>query len=184
MDPLTLMLAQMAGAGFNAAAAFYDAKTAQYGLRSKAQTLEFQAGASALNARQAELDAQRVLGAGRRKVGLLGFQAAQQAGARSTANAAGNIAAGVGSAAETAASERYAYAIDTREVEMATAGAAGAARTEAQNARNTTLLAWTEAAAYRRAANKINPWLGAARTFFQGAGAAGAQYTRDTTKKS
>lgn len=184
MDPLTMMLVQMAGSGLNAVGSFYNAKTAQYGLRSEAQTREFQAGASALNARQAELDAQRVLGAGRRKVGLLGFQAAQQAGARQTANAAGNIASGVGSAAETAASERYAYAIDTREVEMATAGAAGAARTEAQNARNTTLLAWTEAAALRRSAAKINPWLGAARTFFGGASTAGQQYMRDTTKGS
>ncbi len=170
MDPITLILMQAAAAGINAVGSFYDAKTQKYGLESRALADEFQAGQSSINARQAEQDAQRILAAGRRRVGLLGLQQAERAGARSAATAAGNVAAGVGSAGEAAASERFAYEIDTREVSLATVGAAGSARTEAQNQRNQTLFAQTEARAFRRSAGKISPWLTAVRTGVGGAG--------------
>ncbi len=163
------LIAQLAASGASAVGAFYNAKSARYALESEAVDLEAQASASALNARQAELDAQQLLGAGRRRIGLLGFQQAQVEGSRAAGLASGNVAANVGSAAETTASNRYAYAIDTREVEIATAGAVGRARTDAQNSRNATLLAFTAAKSRRRFARGINPWLTAAGSFFSSA---------------
>lgn len=176
MDPVTLILMQGAAAGLNALGSFYDAKTQQYGLQSRAVQAEYQASTSSINARQAELDAQRILQAGRRRQGVLGLQAAQVAGAtRAQAGAAG-IEAGVGSAVETAASNRLAYEIDTREVNLATVGAAAAARTEAQNQRNQSLFSLTESAAFRRAASKINPRLIALRSFAGSTSRIGSQW--------
>jgi len=163
-----LFLAQLAGAGINSIGSYYDAKTQKYGLLSAAQQAEFDASMSDLNARQSEQDAQATLDAGQRRAGLVSLRYGQEQGALRADTGASGIQAGVGSAAEVAASVQAAKALDMGVITQDSVRAAWGRRAEATNAQNAALLSRTEAAHLRRSAKAVNPYVAGASTLFGG----------------
>jgi hypothetical protein len=152
------------------------ARSERYQLRSSALSAEFDATMADLNARTAEFDAEHILRAGQREIGQLGLEYGQARGARRASTAAAGIQAGVGSAAEVAASSTLAHQLDALTVNSNAVRAAGRMRTEAVNQRNRGLLARTSAENARGAARSINPWVSAGASLLSSGTAVGAHY--------
>lgn len=160
----------IAGLMTSAVGNYYALKSQQYQLRSQALSLEYEQSMSALNARNAELDAQSILEAGEREHGQLTQQYGQAKASARVSQAASGVQAGVGSAAEVQASIDYAKEADTFAIDMNTLRAANARRTQAVDLQNRAALAGVSAANVRGAAGSINPFLGSAASLLGGAG--------------
>lgn len=166
----------VAGMLMGAVGSFYDAQSQQNAMRSQALSADFEASIAHQNAKAAELDAEAILEAGQHERALLGLQAAQRRGDRAAEAAASGLQAGVGSAAEVDASNEFAYQLDRMTARANTIRAAGAARTQAQDARNQAELARLSGRNLRRNAGSISPGLAAATSLLSGAGRVSSQW--------
>lgn len=146
----------MFGAIGSAVGSYYQAKTMQYQLNaqssalkyqtaSQGATLKFQQEVSGLNARQAEFQAQRILEAGERAVGISTMRYGKAKGQARASMAARGIQLGVGSAAEIEATTDLMKEIDSLTISANAVRAAEAARTQSVNYQTQSLLQGTQA---------------------------------------
>lgn len=163
------------GAAYNAVGAFFGAKSQQKQLESGALSAEHEASIANLNARAAESDAQAILAAGQRDVGLTGLRYAQEKGSSAASAAARGVQAGVGSAAEVQASIEFAKQVDQMTITADSVRSAEAQRTRATDLRNRSALSLTSARNLRRTARSINPWSSAAASLLGGGGQLASQ---------
>ena len=118
----------IAGLVTQAIGSFYAAETQKFQLKSQALSLDFEQSIANLNARAAEQDAVAIFAAGRRRRAQVGLQFGQVRAATRVSTAARGIQAGVGSAAEIAASVELASAVDALTIDANTFRAVSAAR--------------------------------------------------------
>ncbi len=152
-----------------AAIGAYAAANAQkHQLRSQASALEFQAQMSQINARAAEDDAQAILAAGHKKIGLVGMRYAAEKAAMRASTAGRGITLGEGSDAEVQASVSLARDIDVMTLRADTIREAGNARLRGVNERSQASAAQVSAGNMRATAKSINPGLQANTTLLGG----------------
>ena len=166
----------IAGAGLQAIGNYYAAQSQKSQLKSQALAADFQQSMSALNARAAEEEAQAITEAGNREQSRIAAQYGQVKAGERAATAARGIKAGVGSAAEVQASIELAKQIDVFTVNSNAVRAANAARTQATNERNRSLLAGTSAANLRDTAGSIDPYAAVAGSLLGSASGISSQY--------
>lgn len=154
--PVGMILA-IVGAASTAIGSFYEAKSAQYKLKSEALSLEYQQSVSNMNARAAEEQAQQILEAGQKQIGQYTMRAGAEKASQEASLAARGIQAGVGSAAEHVASSDIIKEIDTMTINVNAVRAANAARMQAVNYRNQGAFAGLSARSARSSARTINP---------------------------
>lgn len=165
-----------AGAVQGAISAYYQAKSEQMQLKSKALTFEHQQFMSQLNARQAEYQAQNILLAGERQIGQYTMRAGQaKAGAKASMAARGGVL-GEGSNLEMLASMDYAKEVDMLTINANTVRAAAAARTQRVNYENQALMEGVSAANLRASASTISPTTSAFTSLLSGATSVGSAW--------
>lgn len=148
--------------GINSAiGSFYAAKTAQYQEKSQASSFAFQSDMAAINASRAELTAQSIQEAGKNQIAGYTMQAGEQKAGATASMAARGIALGVGSAADVSASMDIQKSLNTLAINSNTTRQAWAAREQATNYQNQSLLDRTSAVNATRSANSISPVGGA-----------------------
>ena len=160
----------VAGLVTAAIGSFYEAETQKFRLKSQALSLDFQQSIANINARAAEQDAAAIFAAGRRRRAQLTLQFGQVRGAQRVSTAARGIQAGVGSAAEIAASIRLATIVDALTVDANTFRAVSAARRRQIDFETQALLAGVSARNVRGSERSISPGLQAFTTLLGGAG--------------
>ena len=116
-----------------------------FSAQSAKDNLEFQKQMAAINARMAETAAQSILQAGQKQAGNAGLRYGQAKGSALAHQAARGIQQGEGSAAEEIASIDYAKESDLLTINANAVRQAWAARTQAANAQNESLLKGTTA---------------------------------------
>jgi len=146
------------GALQGAIGTFYAAKSQRYQLKSQQLALEFQQSMSAINARNAEYQAQSIMEAGQQQIGQYTMRAgaAKQAGRASLA--ARGVQGGVGSAAEVMATADVVKDIDVLTINANTVRQAEAARMQRVNIQNEGLMAGVNAANIGATRSSINPY--------------------------
>ena len=154
-------VAQLTGAVISSIGAWGQANAQREQARAAASYAEHQQRMADINARQAELDAQDILAAGRQQSFLQTMRAGQARSQRRARTAARGVELGSGSAAELLASEDIAREIDRSVVKTNTVRAANQARTRATNLRNQSLLQGVSARNLRSSADSISPELAA-----------------------
>jgi hypothetical protein len=164
------------GMGLSAVGNFYAVKSQQNVLESQALSAEHAASMSARNARQAEMDAQAITEAGNREQSRISQQYGQAKGAARAAMASRGIQAGYGSTAEVQASIELAKQLDMHTIDSNTVRAANAARTQAVNARNESLLAGVSAANLRGTAGSLDPYAAGATSLLGSASGISQQW--------
>lgn len=160
---------QVAGVLQSAIGAFAAAENAKSQLKSQALSMEFERSISAINARAAEAEAESIMEAGAQEIGAVTAQYGQQKAAAKASTAAAGIR-GTGSAAEVQASIELAKRVDAYTINVNRVRAAQAARTQATDQRNRSLLAGVSATNLRSSANSVNPWAAAGGSLLSGAG--------------
>lgn len=128
---------------------------AYYSAKSQKSQLEFQADMAAINARMAEMSAQSILQAGQKEAGAVSMRAGKVLGAQRASQAARGIQAGVGSAAEEIATTQLMKETDMLTINANATRQAWAARMQATNLANESLLKGTTA-------DSISPFASAA----------------------
>lgn len=171
------------GALMGAVGSFYEAKNLQIQLRSQALSEDYRGFMANLDARAAEREAQEILLASEQQIGLLGLQAAQARGSRTADVGAAGIQAGVGSAAEVAASQRLAQRLDAMALRTTAARQAGEARMRGVNAQSRAGLAAVSGENLRASARTMNP-LASASTSLLGAASQAANYWAYSRRRS
>lgn len=166
----------IAGAGLAAVGNFYAVKSQQNALKSEALSAEFAQSMSAINARNAELDAQAITEAGVREQSRISQAYGQAKGAARSTMAGRGIQAGRGSAAEVQASIEYAKKTDMFTANSNAVRAANAARTQAVNERNQSLLAGVSAANLRSSASSLDPYAAVAGSLLGSGSSIAQQY--------
>lgn len=152
------LLASIMG-GVNAAiGSFYSAKSAQYQQKSEALSYQFRSDMDAINARSAEYEAQAILEAGHTQVANYTMRAGQEKAATTARTAAHGVVLGVGSTRDVAASQDIVKDIDVMTLNSNAVRAASAARTQATNYKNQSLLENVSAVGARRSAKSISPF--------------------------
>lgn len=149
---------------------FYAAQSQRYAARAERLNLEYQGSIADINARAAETDAQALLEAGHleKLQSTLGFGAARAA--LRTRQGSSGLQAGVGSAAEVAASLEAAKEIDSLTIDRNALRAAGAARMREVNFQNQAALARVSARNIHGAAHSLSPGLAAFSSLLGGVG--------------
>ncbi len=144
--------------GINSAiGTFYAAKTAQYQEKSQASNFAFESDMAAINSSWAERTAQSIEEAGKSQIANYTMRAGQEkAGAVATMGARG-VALGVGSTAEVAASMDLEKDLNVMAINSNTVRQAWAARKQATNYANESLLDRTSAVNSLRSAASISP---------------------------
>lgn len=137
---------------------FYAAKTAQYQQKAQASSFAFQSDMAAINASRAEMTAESIEEAGKQQVAGYTMQAGQQKAGAVASMASRGIALGAGSTAEVAASMDIEKDLNTMAINANTTRQAWAAREQAANYRNESLLDRTSAVNALRSANSIGPF--------------------------
>jgi hypothetical protein len=160
----------VAGLVTAAIGSFYQAESQKTQLKSQALSLDFQQNIANINARAAEQDAAAIFAAGRRRLAQITLRFGQVRGAQVTATAARGIQAGVGSAAEVAASIRLATIVDALTIDANTLRGIQAARRRQIQFENQALLAGVSARNVRGSERSISPGLQAFTTLLGGAG--------------
>lgn len=164
------------GALMGAVGAYYAAETQKHLLKSQAMAAEFEASMSRINASRAERMADEEMQAGALQIAQSGMAYEQAKASYRTGTAARGIKAGVGSAAEGAASIEYAKKLDAHTIDMNRIRAAEAARASAVNFRNNALLAKVSAGNLRYSAQSVSPMLGATSSLLSSAGSMARYY--------
>ena len=160
----------VAGLVTSAIGSFYAAESQKSQLKSQRLSAEFAESIANLNARAAEADAVAIFAAGRRRRAQVGLKFGQVKGATVVSAAARGVQAGVGSAAEIAASVELASQVDALTIDANTFRATSAARRRAIDFRNQALLAGVSAQNLRGSERGISPGLQAFTTLLGGAG--------------
>jgi len=142
----------------SAIGAYYSAKTAQYQLESQSETMKFQSEMSKINQRAAEFQAQNIMQAGERQAGVVSMRYGQAKGTAKTRMAAAGGVIGEGSNREIIASSDLMKEIDMLTINANTVRAAEAARTQAVNYGNQSLLQGVSAANLSSSAGSISPF--------------------------
>lgn len=155
------------GAINSAVGSYYQAKTMQYQLESQSSSMKFQQEVSGINARQAEFQAQRILEAGERAIGVSTMRYGKAKGAGRAAMAARGIQLGVGSAAEVEATTDIMKEIDSLTINANAVRQAEAARTQAANYTVQGMMQGVSADNLSASASTISPF-GAATTSLLG----------------
>lgn len=167
------------GALTGALGSFYSAKSQQYQLKSAAMNADFQQSMANINARGAEKQAQMILEAGQREAARYSLQAGAAKSSYAASQAARGVQAGVGSAAEIAASQEYIKAADLMTIDVNAAREAAAARMQKVNYQTQGAMAGASAANMRATARSINPLMQASTTLLGGAASFASQYAQD-----
>lgn len=157
----------IAGAVNSAIGTYYSAKAQQYQLESQSETLKFQSEMSKINQRGAEFSAQTIMQAGERQAGAVSMKYGQTKGAAKARMAAAGGVIGEGSSREIIATTDLMKEIDMLTINANTVRAAEAARTQAVNYGNQSLLQGVSAANLASSADSISPF-GAAGTSLLG----------------
>lgn len=158
------------GALTSAIGAYYGAQLAKLQAKSGALNAEFEASMSALNARNAERDAQSILEAGQREQALRGLLSAQEKADILVSSASRGVQAGAGNAAEIRASAELAKQLDMIAINANSVRAANERRTQAVGFLNQSSMASTNARNLRASGRSISPSLLAATSLLGGAG--------------
>lgn len=158
---------------------FYSAQSQRYAAKSAAMNAEFEASMANINARAAETHAQDLMEAGQREKAAYTLRAGAAKSANAATTAARGIQAGVGSAAEIAASQDIIKEIDTMAIDMNTARAAAAARMQKVNYRNQGALSAVQANNLRATGKSISPIASAATSLLGGAAMFAGQRAQD-----
>jgi hypothetical protein len=166
--PSASQVAQLVGGGLSALGTFFGVKAQQEELKTQSLSLEHEASMSAITARQAEREAQSIIEAGAFEKAGYGLQANADAATRAATMAGRGMRLGAGSAAEVQASGKFIEAVDKMSIDLNTANAAAAARTQGVNALNRGLLVGVSARNRRRSAGNDLLSLGAAGTSLLG----------------
>ena len=152
-----MLALQAAGAANAAVGAFYEAKSAKGGLRSRAGALDLQADLADINARQAEFEAQDILQTGHAEAGRVGMAAKAEQNRSAAELAASGTQPGVGSAAEVQASAELLRQIDMMTIGSNATKAAAASRMQRVGYQNESAMARVSASNLRRSADSISP---------------------------
>lgn len=151
------MVIAVMGAVSSAFGAYYAAKTAQYQDKSQASSFAFQGDMAAINASRAEITAQSIEEAGKSQVAAYTMQAGQRKAGATASMASRGIALGVGSAAEVSASMDIEKSLDVMAINSNTVRQAWAARQQATNYQNESLLDRTSSVNALSSARSISP---------------------------
>ena len=170
------LVASTAGALLSAVGGYYAALSHRNELKSRALSVEYERSVANQNARQAEEDAQALLEQGQQQQGLLSMQRGQERAARATMVAKSGVVAGVGSAAEVAASEELVAKLDAMTINANAVRAAGAARMRSAGYQNASRLAGVSAANLRGSARTVSPGLAATTSLLNSAGSVASQW--------
>lgn len=139
----------LTAADFGAIGGIFGAIGTAYGAyaqtRSIKQNLEFQSAMAAINSRMAENTAQTILRAGEQQQGQVGLRAGKVKSSQKASQAARGVAIGEGNAAEEVATTDLMKEIDMNTINANAVRQAWAARTQATNAANESLLKGTTA---------------------------------------
>lgn len=152
---LTASILGMFGA---AVGSFYQAKTAQYQMRSQASAQRFQARMASLNASRLETQAQSLLDVGAQQVGQYTARAGQERARAEVGVAARGLQAGVGSTRDLMATLDYAREADKYVISANAVRAAEAARMQRVDVQNQAAMAQLSASNLEASAGAISPW--------------------------
>jgi len=166
------------GAVTSAIGAYYAADAQKYQLKSQASALEFQKEISRRNASMAAEQAESIRRAGQQEIGRYTAAAGQAEATERARTGARGIQAGVGSAAEVAASNDIAKQIDVLTMNSNTVRAASAARMQATNYQTQATILGANAENARRSAGSISTWQGPAASLLGSAGSLGIEWAR------
>jgi hypothetical protein len=144
------------GAAVQAVGAYYGVRSQKAGLRLGALQADYSGFMSDLNARQAELQAVDIMRAGQMDAARMTAQYGEAKAATSAQQASSGVQAGVGSAAERAASIEIAKEIDKLTMDSNTLRQTQAARMQAVNLRNEARFARASAESMRYANRKMD----------------------------
>lgn len=161
------MVSSIFGAINSAIGSFYAAKSAQYQQKSVAASYQFQSDMDAINASNAEKDAQWILEAGQKEAMQYTLRAGQEKATTANQTAARGIVGGVGSARDVAASQEIVKDIDLMTINSNASRRAWAERTRATAYENRSLLNRVSGQNAMLSANSISPW-GSATTSLLG----------------
>ena len=151
--------------GINAAIGqFYAAKTQQYQQQSQASQLQFQSGMEAINAHNAEMNAQSIMEDARTQVQQYTMRAGQQQAASTAATAARGIDLSSESAIDQRASDDLMKQLGVLTINANATRAAWAQRTQATADSNQSLLDSVSASNMQNLANTISPGLALTRS--------------------
>lgn len=173
--------AQITGGFLNAIGAGFAAMAQKEQQKSQALSADLQQSMANRNARQAEVDAQAILVAGREAVGQLTAQRGQERASMKVGAAARGVTGS--SVEEMLASQDIIKEIDAMTINRNTVRAAGQARMQAVNSRNEGLMAGVSAGNLRRTARSINPLVAFNSAAMQGAGQLAVSYARSRSPR-
>lgn len=144
--------------GINSAfGSYYAAKTAQYQEKSQASSFAFQSDMAAINASRAETTAESIEESGKSQIANYTLQAGEQKAQATASMAARGVALGVGSAAVVSASMDVQKDLNVLAISSNTTRQAWAAREQATDYTNQSLLTRTSSVNANRSAGSISP---------------------------
>jgi hypothetical protein len=144
--------------GINSAiGTYYAAKSAQYQEKSQASSFAFQSDMAAINSSWAERTAQSIEESGKSQIANYTIQAGEQKAGAVASMAARGLTLGVGNTAEVAASMDIEKDLNVMAINSNTVRQAWAARQQATNYQNESLLDRTSSSNARLSANSISP---------------------------
>jgi len=151
----------ISGAINGAIGSYYALKSQENQLKSQAMNLEFKSAMDKINAQVMETQAQGIMFQGERQGAMVGLRAGQVKAKARSSMAGRGIQLGEGNAAEVIASTDLMKEVDMLTVNANTVRAAEAARTQAVNFSNQSLLEGVSAGNLMASANSISPFMGA-----------------------
>lgn len=166
-----------------AVGAYYGVLSNRYAAKSQALDLEHAATIAALNARQAEMDAQFALLAGRHEAGRVGLQYGQMKEQQVASQGASGTVVGVGSNAEVLASTELVKQLDLITIDANATRAANAARMRAVDERNRGRLGMVSAKNIRDTAGAVSPALAGGTALISGAGMIAGQWAAQQERR-
>ena len=154
--------------------AYYAAKMAQHEARSKASSMRFKAEMAGINASIARANAASIRAAGHHAKATVTMRAGMEMAKNLARQGARGITIGVGSAAETMASEELIKDIDAFTVDSNAMRQAQAQEMQSVNLRNQGLLAGVSAQNLEQSANSISPGTSSFTSLIGGASRVGS----------
>ena len=151
----------ISGAINGAIGSYYALKSQENQIKSQAMNLEFKSAMDKINAQVMETQAQGIMFQGERQGAMVGLRAGQVKAKARSSMAGRGIQLGEGNAAEVIASTDLMKEVDMLTVNANTVRAAEAARTQAVNFSNQSLLEGVSAGNLMASANSISPFMGA-----------------------
>lgn len=166
------------GALLGATGSYYAAKSRKYQLDAAKQDAEFEASMSAINARNAAIDAQSILHEGALDIAVVGMQYAQEKAGFAVQTAAAGVDAGTGSAAEVAASIELSKRIQMMSMNVSRVREASGARLRGVDFGSRGILSRASAANLRSSSRGVDPFAEAGGNFLGLAGNAMNNFVR------